>query len=164
MTCLKAGVLLATVFFLSPVVAQEGKPAEAKPADNMQIMLDKVRADKKLLVANNMKLSEQEAQGFWPVYDAYQKDLQQLNNRLQKAIKGYADLYNQGGSMPDATAKQLMDEALAIEEAEVQLKRSYVPKLEKVLPMAKVARYLQLETKVRSAIKYDMAKSIPLME
>lgn len=157
MKTLFAGLLALTLLSTSSVMAQE------KAADNMQIMLDKVRADKKLLVANNMKLTEEEAKNFWPVYDAYQKELQQLNGRLEKTLKAYADAYNKG-TIPDDTAKQLMNEALAIDEAEVQLKRTYVPKLEKVLPASKVARYLQLETKIRSAVKYDLARRIPLIE
>ena len=161
----RATALAATVLFLSPVLAQDtAAPAAGKPADNMQIMLEKVRADKKLLVANNMKLTEQEATGFWPLYEGYQKELQALNGRLEKVIKQYAEAYNAGTAIPDATAKQMWGEFLAIQEGEVQLQRSYVTKLEKVLPMNKVVRYLQLETKVRSAIKYDMAKRIPLVE
>jgi hypothetical protein len=157
MKTLFAGLLALTLLSTSSVMAQE------QAADNMQIMLDKVRADKKLLVANNMKLTEEEAKNFWPVYDAYQKELQQLNGRLEKTLKAYADAYNKG-AIPDDTAKQLMNDALAIDEAEVQLKRTYVPKLEKVLPVSKVARYLQLETKIRSAVKYDLARRIPLIE
>jgi hypothetical protein len=161
MKALGVGVLAATMLIASAVNAQE--EAAGKAADNMQIMLDKVRADKKLLVANNMKLTEEEAKGFWPVYEAYQKDLQQLNGRVEKGLKAYADAYN-AGTVPNETAKKLLDEMLAIDEAEVQLKKSYVPKLEKVLPQSKVARYLQLETKIRSAIKYELARNIPLIE
>jgi hypothetical protein len=157
MKLIRCLVLATAVVLASPAFAQD------KPADNMQILLDKVKADKKLLVANNMKLTEAEAQGFWPVYEAYQKDLKAINGRIEKAVKAYADAYNKG-PVPDPTAKQLLDEALAIEEGEVQLKRSYVPKLEKVLPMSKVARYLQIETKIRAAIKYQMANGIPLVQ
>jgi hypothetical protein len=56
--------------------------AQDKPADNMQILRDKIKADKKLVVATNMELTESEAKGFWPVYDEYQKDLQKINRRL----------------------------------------------------------------------------------
>jgi hypothetical protein len=157
MKLIRCLVLATAVVLAAPAFAQD------KPADNMQILLDKVKADKKLLVANNMKLTEAEAQGFWPVYEAYQKDLKAINGRIEKAVKAYADAYNKG-PVPDPTAKQLLDEALAIEEGEVQLKRSYVPKLEKVLPMSKVARYLQIETKIRAAIKYQMANGIPLVQ
>jgi hypothetical protein len=38
--------------------------AQDKPADNMQILRDKIKADKKLLVATNMELTEPEAKGF----------------------------------------------------------------------------------------------------
>ncbi len=43
--------------------------AEDKPADNMEILRDKLKADKKLLVAANMGLTESEAKDFWPIYD-----------------------------------------------------------------------------------------------
>ena len=129
----------------------------------MQILLDKVRADKKLLVAANMDLSEQEAAAFWPVYEAYQKDLTALNGRIKDTIKSYADAYN-AGAVPDATAKKLLNDALAIEASEVDLKKSYVPKFEKVLPAAKVARYYQIENKIRSAIKAELADGIPLVQ
>ncbi|MCJ7681222.1 MAG: hypothetical protein MUP70_10890, partial [Candidatus Aminicenantes bacterium] len=57
-----------TILVVSQAVSQD------KPADNMQILLEKVKADKKLVVAANMDLTESEAKGFWPVYEAYQKD------------------------------------------------------------------------------------------
>ena len=155
------GILAITLLSASAMAAEE--PAADKAADNMQILMDKVRADKKLLVATNMKLTDEEAKGFWPVYDAYQKDLQALNARYEKGLKAYAEAYNKG-PVPNETAKHLLDEMLSVDEAEAQLKRSFVPKLEKVLPIAKVARYLQLETKIRSAVRYDLARRIPLIE
>ena len=53
--------------------------AQDKPADNMQILREKIKADKKLLVATNMQLTEAEAKNFWPIYEDYQKDLQKIN-------------------------------------------------------------------------------------
>ena len=57
----------------------------------------------------------------------------------------------------------LIDEAVAIEQAEAQLKKAYVPKLSKVLPAKKVARYLQVENKIRAVVKYDLAAVVPLV-
>lgn len=136
--------------------------AQDKSADNMPILLEKVRADKKLLIATNMALTEQEDAAFWPVYEAYQKDLAALNDRIRNMIKSYANAYNQG-TVADDTAKKLLDEALAIEASELEMKRSYVAKFGKVLPAAKVARYYQIENKIRAAVKYDLAGGIPLV-
>ena len=136
--------------------------AQDKPADNMQILRDKIRADKKLVVATNMELTESEAKGFWPIYDQYQKDLQKLNQRIANLLESYADDYR-NKSLTDDKAKKLIDEALAIEQAEANLKSGYAPKLSKVLSVRKVVRYLQIENKIRAVVKYDIASGVPLV-
>ena len=151
-----AGLLAFAIAFPIPAWTQ------GKPADNMQILRDKVKADKKLLVASNMELTESEAKAFWPVYDQYQKDLGAINERIVKMIKSYADAYN-AKAMTDDGAKKLTAEFVAIEKAETAMKESYVPKLSKVLPPRKVARYLQIENKIRALVKYDLAGQIPLV-
>ena len=129
----------------------------------MQILLDKVKADKKLVVAANMNLSDAEAKSFWPVYQAYQKDLMAINQRIGKLIESYAkdDI---AGTLTDDKAKKLTAELVAVQKAEAEFQASYVPKLSKVLPPKKVARYLQIENKIRAVIKYELAAAIPLME
>ena len=134
--------------------------SQDKPANNMEILRDKIKADKKLLVATNMELTESEAKNFWPIYEDYQKDLQKINERLIKALHSYAADYK-NKSMTDE--KKLTDEYLSTEQAEVKLKSSYVPKLSKALPATKVARYLQIENKIRAVIKYDLAAMVPLV-
>ena len=150
--------IAATTLLVGPTAL-----AQDQAADNMEIVREKVRADKKLLVAANMELSESEAAAFWPVYEAYQKEIGDLNQRTLKAIETYADVYNQG-TVPDDVAKKLLDEALDIDADEVDLRKSYVPKFSKVLPAAKVARYYQIESKIRAAIKYEIASGIPLVK
>ena len=137
--------------------------AQDNSADNnMQILLDKVRADKKLVVAANMDLNEAEAKVFWPVYDAYQKDLQAINDRLGKTILAYADAYNKN-ALTDDLARRLTNEALAIDQDELRLRTTCASKLNGVLAAKKVARYLQIENKIRAAIRYDLATGIPLV-
>lgn len=153
----KALLFALAVTLSAPVLAQASTPT------NMEILRQKVKADKKLLVAANMDLKEAEAKGFWPVYDAYQADLEKLNRQLAATIRAYADAYRKG-PVADDVAKKLLAESLSAEDAETALKRSYIPKLEKVMPGAKVARYLQIENKIRAIIRYDLAGEIPLAD
>lgn len=148
-------VVLVWALGMAPVFAQQ------QPANNMQILAEKVKADKKLLVAENMGLTESEAKAFWPVYDAYQKDLNQLNGSLYHLIETYADYYNHD-TLTDANAKELTDRAMALEAAELDLKKSYLPKLYAVLPAIKVARYIQMENKIRAVVKLEIAANVPL--
>ena len=56
--------------------------SQDKPANNKEIVHEKLKADKKLIVGKYMDLTESEAKNFWPVYDEYQKDLQQIHERM----------------------------------------------------------------------------------
>lgn len=135
--------------------------AQAQTATDMEILRQKLKADKKLVVAQAMQLTDAEAPGFWPVYEVYQADLGQLNARLGQLIKSYADAYRTD-TLTNDKAQALADEAVKIEQAEVDMKRAYLPKLSAVVSMVKVARYLQVENKIRAVLKYDLAGAIPL--
>ena len=156
-------MLRAVLLILAATLAQPALSAEeTKPsASDMEILRDKVRADKKFIVSDNMELTEEEAKGFWPIYQAYQEDLHKINERMAKVINEYAVAYNKGALL-DKTARQLIDEAIEIDIDEAKLKKSYVPKLSKVLPGVKVARYLQIENKVRAIVRHELAAAIPL--
>lgn len=154
-------IFVAAAMLAGPVAAQS-QGAQSKPADNMEILRDKLKADKKLVVAQNMDLTEAEAKGFWPVYEAYQKDLEKINERTAAMIQSYADAWN-ADSMDNEKAKKLISEFLDIRADEVKLMQSYVPKLSEVLPATKVARYLQIENKIRTIIKYELVSKIPLV-
>jgi len=159
-----AGLVLAT----AASQAQTGQPpaGQGQPgmsSTNMDILRQKIKSDKKLLVAQNLNLTDAEGAAFWPVYEAYQKELQQINGRLTATINAYADAYNKGPVANDA-AKKLIDEALAIDDAELQLKKTEIPKVMAALPAMKAARYIQIENKIRAAIRYELAASIPLVQ
>jgi len=153
---------LVTSFAMAAALAASAL-AQTAGTTNMEILRQKIKADKKLVVAQDLKLTDAEGTAFWPVYDAYQKELQAINQRLTKAILAYADAYNKG-PVSNETAKKLLDESLAIDEAEMKLKSASVPKILAALPAAKAARYIQIENKIRAAVRYEMAAGIPLVE
>jgi hypothetical protein len=155
---LTIGIALA-----APAMAQTAATTQTTATTNMDILRQKIKADKKLVVAQNLNLSDAEGTAFWPVYEAYQKDLQQINQRLTAAILAYADAYNKG-PVTNETAKKLLDESLAIDEAEAKLKGTAAPKILAALPATKAARYIQIENKIRAAVRYELAASIPLVE
>jgi len=152
-----AGLIAFAVAFPAPAWTQD------KQADKIQILLDKIKADKKLLVAKNMDLTQSEAQAFWPVYEQYQQQLANFNQRMVKLIESYAAAYR-ANSMTDEEAKKLTGEFVAIERGEAAVKEFFVPKLRQVLPPKKVARYLQIENKIRAVIKYELADAVPLVQ
>jgi len=135
--------------------------AADRPADNMDILRQSIQADKKLLVAENMQLTEGEAKAFWPVYESYQNEFFLLKTRSIMLIKDFAGAYDK---MTDKDAKKFLDEYLTIEGLRLKVRQAYLPKFRKVLPEKKVARYYQIENKIHAVLSYELAKEIPLVK
>src|ERR1043165_4584289 len=108
-------------------LAQTKTAGGDKPASNLAIIHEKLKADKKLIVSKYMELTESEAKKFWPVYDEYQQDLQKTNARIHDLLESYAADYK-NKSMTDEKAKKLLDDWIAIEQDEGKRRRAFAPK------------------------------------
>ena len=151
-----AAILLAATITVptAPAVAQD------RPSDNGQMVRDKLQADKKLAVAQGLALTQAESTAFWPVYNNYQTDQGRVLDRLLGVITDYAGTYQ---SMTDSTARRLLESTIAIYRDRQALMESYLPKFRAVLPERKVARYYQIEQKIRAMLDYELAAQIPLI-
>jgi len=159
MKLIAALALALSAVLVTPVFAENKTSGEA----NMQILREKLKADKKLVVAANMELTDAEAKKFWPIYESYQKKLAGFNKRLAKVILDYAAA-DEKGAVTDALAKRLIDEAIKIDQDVANARGSIAKKLSPVLPGRKLARYMQIESKIRAAINYELASGIPLVQ
>ena len=150
-------IITATILFLAFTGAAM---AQDKAPESMgSIFMQKIKADKKLLVAENMQLTDSEAKAFWPVYKKYQDELFLLRTRTAKLIQDYADSYDK---LTNAKAKKLLDEMVNIETLRLKLARTYLPKFRKALPETKVLRYYQIENKINAVLYNELAENIPL--
>jgi polyhydroxyalkanoate synthesis regulator phasin len=150
-------VLVLAVAF---VVGAPGVLAQASETDQLQQLRAEIRANRQAVVADNLGLTDAEGTAFWPVYRQYHEEIAKVGDRLQKLIQDYAKVYD---SATAEQAKAMVDEMMSIQGAELKVKESYLPKFRKVLPEVKVARFLQIENKIDTLIKLDLAAEIPLI-
>jgi hypothetical protein len=155
-----AAIVALTLAVVAPASAQT---AQAGSTTNMEILAAKIKADKKLIVAQTVGVTDAEGKAFWPIYDACQAELQAINKRLKTGIEGYAKEYN-AATMTDAKAAAMLTEMFAIDEALLASKKSCAAKLNGVIPATKIARYVQVENKIRAQINYELAASIPFVQ
>ena len=160
----KISLLLAATLMLG-FSAIAGRAAQPRGGDaakaNLDVLLDAIRANRKALVAVNLKLTDAEAAKFWPVYDRYQKDLNAIGDRLLGVIQDYGAHFR---DLADDKAMKLVDDYLAIEADRVKVRRSYVEEFAKSLPGRKVARFYQIENKIDAVMRYNIASTIPVIE
>ena len=133
--------------------------AQINDRDGIELTRTYIEANRQTIVAAAMELSDEESKVFWPVYKAYRKDVQPINDRFIKILDNYADNYE---NLADAMAAEMMIEYIDIEEDRLILKKLALEELIGILPMSKVARFFQIENKMDAVIKVDLAAEIPL--
>jgi len=141
---------------------QPARPmADAAPAANTaESVRREMRADKRGLVERNMQLTQAEAAKFWPIYDQYQVELDRVVQRQNRAILDYVNAEN---TMTDANAKRILREVMRSEADEQRLREKQLRNLLSVLPARKAVRYMQIENKLRTIQRYDIAERISLV-
>jgi hypothetical protein len=139
--------------------------AEGQPltTSSMDVLRDQLGLDKKDIVEGNLILTDSQAAAFRPIYEEYQKELEAIDARVVKLVNEYRERWV-SGSITDVIARRMIGEALALDEAEVALRKKTLMKLDGVIPAIEAARYLQIENKIRAVVKFDLADRIPLVE
>lgn len=132
------------------------------PSDQEIDLLRKdLRSKKKQIIAANMKLSDAEAEKFWPLYDKYTADLVQINNTKYGLIKQYLQTYT---TMTDAEADGYMSKWTSVDESVIQLRQQYVPTFRKVLSAKNTLLFFQLDRRVSQMIDLQLSSQLPLIE
>ena len=139
------------------VSAQEKKSADPTPTE----WRVKIQADKKGIIERAMKLTPEQSKKFWPLYESFQKELEQPRREYSRAVLDYVAA---GDSLTDAAARRLAERALSANVAEARLQEKHFRKLLGVLPAKTAARYAQIENKIQAVLRYETAAAIPLVQ
>ena len=152
----------AKTCFMMILVALLAVPvfAQGNAADQLELTRTYIEANRQTIVTTVMNLTEEESKTFWPIYKEYRANVQKVNDRLIKLIEDYANSYE---NLTDEKSADLMIRNLDIEEDRLLYKRIYIELFLEALSPSKVARFFQIENKMDSVIRADLAVSIPMM-
>ena len=160
MTRLIIALLLVTAPFLSAVI--QAQEATADSAE-LTAVLATIQAGRKDTVRAEIYFTTQEAAAFWPAYDAYVAELQDVRDRRVKMITRYLKSYNEG-SVTEAFANELIDTDMAIKADVLKIRGKHMDIIRKILPPFKAARFYQLENKLDADINGQLARDLPLID
>ena len=157
-------ILFAGALFSAPVAPcqNQAEPAtsQASNQDDLALLKQDVKSQKKQIVAANLELTDAEATKFWPIYDKYTADMSKISDTRLALVKEYADAYP---NVTDALAQSIVQRWLKTDEAVAQLREQYMPMLEKVLPGKKMARFFQIDRRLGILIDVQVTSQIPLV-
>ncbi|MEO1201579.1 MAG: hypothetical protein AAFX10_02650 [Pseudomonadota bacterium] len=157
-----ASPLVALVAVLAALAP--GAPAEAQELkERIAIAMEMITAGAREILEEEMILTDKQKEAFWPLYDEYAAKRREIGQRYVRLIGAYLDRY-QAGSLTDDDADLILDVYFDIEMDTLQLQQRYVRRFRKIMPGIKVARFFQLESKIRAEVDQALALAIPLAD
>ncbi len=127
--------------------------------DEQQQLIAQIQTDKCAIVLKTLALDDSQVQAFTPIYDKYQVERKKLFDRAAELLDLYASNYE---SMTDDAAKKILKDWFSLQDDEETLTRKYSKQFEKVLPPAKVIRFVQIENKLNTMLQLRAVANIPL--
>jgi hypothetical protein len=158
-------LFVGEALFAQNLAAQTAQPVAGRESgasidQEIAMLRSDLRSTRKQVVAANMKLSDTEAEKFWPTYDQYVAELVKINNTKYDLIKEYM----QSGNMTEEQADTLSKRWLTVDESVVQLRLKYIPIFRKALSAKGTAMFFQIDRRVQMMIDLQLASSLPLIE
>ena len=157
-------MFMGVLALLASSMPAQQPPASSSPTasdQDIQMLRQDIRSQKKQLVAANLQLTDAEAVKFWPVYDAYTQETIKIGDQRYALIKEYAQTYD---TMTDAQAKSLVKRWANVDQAFIALRLQWMPKFESVLPGKKAAAFFQIDRRLGLLLDLQLASMIPMVK
>ena len=141
------------------------QPAHAQQdlKTRIETALELINKGSREVLDEELMLTDSEKAAFWPLYDKYVAERRVIGERYVRLIGAYLDRYT-AGSLTNDDADIILDAFFDIEMDTLQLRQRYVRRFRKILPGIKVARFFQLESKIRAEVDRALALAIPLAD
>jgi hypothetical protein len=126
----------------------------------LKMLKQDLKAQKKDIVTEEMKtFTPEEAKRFWPIYDAYNTELEKFVDARLAVIKAYIDDYD---TLTDAQATELLNRRFNIQKQRNALDDKYRKQFETALSPKRLVRFYQIEHQLQLLIELQATSSLPL--
>jgi hypothetical protein len=145
----------------TPQSAASAPPDQALSNQDIQMLRKNLRSQRKQVIAANMKLTDAEAEKFWPLYDQYIAELVRINHTKYELIKQFVQ---SNGNLTDAQADSSVKEWIGVDQSVSALRLKYAPAFRKILSAKNTALFYQLDRRVQLMIDLQLTSALPLVE
>ncbi len=147
---------------IGPAYAQDPQ-AEPSFRDSLEEARVLIRDGARQLLDEELMLTDEEREKFWLIYNRYDAEMDKLTTRYIGLVDRYLKLYYDA-ALTDQDADELLDEYLEIQIAMLQVRQRYLQQFRRAMPGIKVARFYQIENKIRADVDAVLALVVPLAD
>ena len=142
-------VLLVSVFIVNVMYAQQHTEIE--------LIRDAYKLEKKAVVADYLKLSNEDAAKFWPIYEKYEADRSAFGDRRIKLITDYVNEHHVG-SVKNAEA--MVKESAEIQRKEISLREKYYGLVKTGVSPEIAINFYQIEDAISTTVRMKLWEAL----
>jgi hypothetical protein len=131
------------------------------PEGYIALLRSDVQAKKVDIIRQNLTLTDEQANKFWPLQRSYENDLSKLGDDRLNVIRDYAKNWD---NLSDSTAKDLGNRLLDYQKKRVDLRKKYFDRISKEITPTIAAKFFQVELQMEDLIDLEIASSVPLVK
>ena len=158
-------IFVALTFLVSSSAwsAESATPVSAPEPTEQQVMdqfRDDMQAKSADVMAKGLTLTSEQAAKFWPLFEAYQKEHNQIVDEQLKATQKFIASYQQ---VSDEDALAYVNALLERDQRVHDLRVKWLKKFQSVVPAKTAARAVQLERRMGIVTQVKISSQIPLI-
>ena len=110
---------------------------------------DKIESLKIGFISNQLNLSPEEAERFWPVYNKFADEMSKLKKNAKMNL---VDEFSDASKMTNQEAEKQLQDMIQFKSNEVELIKKYSIEFKKVLPVQKVVMLYKAENEFKKEL------------
>lgn len=149
-----------TILFVMILCSIGFAQIESFESDYVEMLKKDIQDASRSIVAENLTLTEEQAEIFWPLYDEYDAAYDKMVNERVQVIEEFMMNYY---GMDEETGKQLISKTIELKKKAINLQKEYIDKMLEVLPVSVVGRYFQIDNRIAAIIDITRMANLPLL-
>jgi hypothetical protein len=136
--------------------------AQVNAEDASNNSLEPFLSEKRALIKENIKFTEQEQNAFWPLYDNYMNELAKRYHRRTALVK---IILKEKGAISENQAGIVIDEHFELVSERLKSKKEMLTQLRKrKIPETKILKFFQIEENMQASFFYLLAAHMALVK
>ena len=160
---MKRPVLLLLLILGSTSTTAWAQGSGALDPEAIEDLRELVQTQREQTIRDALRLTAEEAERFWPVWERYNDELSEVRDRRVAMIVRYLEAFSDA-DVDAELARDLLNEFFDIESDMLRIRKRYVRRFQAVIPAMKVTRFYQLENKLDAEVDAELAATMPLFD
>ena len=157
------GVLVISLIILSPHVTAHESQINSPVHNYIELLLADLKTGKATIINSVMKLNDDEAKIFWPIYHEYEGELVAFADRELGIIQSFVDAHADK-SLNNSESKDVAKNWFDLQNDRLKLWEKYHQRFRKSLSPVRAAQFVQVEYRISMVVNLMIASEMPLID